>query len=119
MSEQAHPALSRAQFSFTHASENNAVWGDNRHAINVTVPESKHDVGHLEWTPKTGEVYVVHVDDAYRRQGLATAMWHTAKAVAADTRGVKPPRHSPQRSDAGDAWARTVGGAVPRRMTHF
>jgi hypothetical protein len=42
-------------------------------------------------------------------------MYFHAKRTAAHTRGVKEPKHSRDRTNEGDAWARTVGGALPRR----
>ncbi|WP_425592352.1 hypothetical protein, partial [Dermacoccus nishinomiyaensis] len=49
----------------------------------------------------------VHPD--HRRKGLATEMWQHALSA-----GV-PIKHSPRRSDSGDAWARSVGGDLPDR----
>lgn len=107
--------LNGMQFDFVHADTNYSTWGDNYHSVLAIHPSEEHPIGRLDWTRKTGEVRVVRVDPNYQRQGVATQLWHRAKAVATDTRGVKPPKHSADRTDAGDAWARTVGGGVPRR----
>lgn len=65
-------------------------------------------VGTLSW--KAGRVDEVLVDPEHQHQGLATAMYHQATRA-----NRKPLSHSAYRTDAGDAWARTVGGAMPPR----
>ena len=60
-----------------------------------------------------GEIGNVAVDEPYRRAGVGRDMLKTAKR-----RGWNP-QHSAQRTELGDAWARSVGGKVPdtRPMT--
>jgi GNAT superfamily N-acetyltransferase len=70
------------------------------------------EVGSLILNPlKKGvrEVAMVNVDPDVRRQGVATALFLEAKKA-----GLKP-AHSPNRSTAGDAFARTTGHPVPDR----
>lgn len=54
-------------------------------------------------------VRMVEVQPEVRRQGIAKALWNLAQE-----KGLNP-AHSTQRSAAGDAWARSVGGAVPKQ----
>ena len=56
-----------------------------------------------------GEVRTVFTEDRYRCQGLATALWRLAERLGME------PRHSDNRTDDGDAWARRLGGGVPPR----
>jgi len=72
-------------------------------------------VGHIEWHPKSGRVMGVEVAPEHRRKGIATHLWRAAIRQAADSRSVKKPIHSSDRTDAGDAWARAIGGTLPRR----
>lgn len=74
-----------------------------------------HLVGRIGWKAKTGEISKVEVHPTARRQGLATELLRRAKDVAAGTRGVKPPRHSTNRTNEGDAWARSLKQRLPRR----
>lgn len=71
----------------------------------------------IEWRHDDGVVHKVEVPTSQRRQGIATDLWNKAHEVAAATRGVKPPRHSPDRTTSGDAWARSLGDGrqVPRK----
>lgn len=69
--------------------------------------------GRLTWSPK--QVEEVSVPEDFRRQGIATGMWNHAQQVASENARVPAPKHSKDRTDAGDAWARSVGGRVPRR----
>jgi hypothetical protein len=56
-----------------------------------------------------GEIDDIKVNHEHRRKGVATAMYNYAVAS-----GIEPaPEHSPARSIAGDAWARTTSGYVP------
>lgn len=68
-------------------------------------------VGTLTWTAK--EVHALDVGHEHRRQGIATGLWNHAHSVA-DGRSIPAPKHSAQRTTAGDAWARSVGGRLPR-----
>lgn len=64
--------------------------------------------GVLEPTPNA--VTEVYVTPARRRQGIATALWNHAQSLP------DPPRHSNERSLAGDAWAKKMGGHLPENL---
>jgi hypothetical protein len=68
----------------------------------------------LAWHHKTGEIRGVYTADEHRRQGLASSLYQEGNRIAGQTRGVPQPKHSPQRTKVGDAWAKSVGGRVPR-----
>lgn len=72
-------------------------------------------MGELKWSAKTGEIHNIAVDWDARRMGVATGMWQEAHRLAGETRGVRAPRHSAERTDAGEAWARSLGGRLPER----
>ena len=55
------------------------------------------------WQDDSRMVLMVWVDEEYRRQGVATALWRFAKE-----NGYKP-THELQKSDEGVAWAKAVG----------
>jgi GNAT superfamily N-acetyltransferase len=73
-------------------------------------------VGRLEWSHETGEIHNIDVAKDHRRRGVATAAYQLAHRLASEY-GVTPPKHSRDRSDQGDAWARAVGGELPTRLT--
>lgn len=73
------------------------------------------EVGHLHWSSKRGEIIDVHVHPQFRRKGVATAMLKAARDVAVKT-GVPSPVHSDDRSDMGDAWAKSTGEPLPTRL---
>ena len=64
-------------------------------------------------TDHDGEVTGLETHPKMRRQGLAAELWHAAQQHAETTPGVPTPYHSRQRTRAGDAWAKKVGGEVP------
>lgn len=70
-------------------------------------------IGHLRWNRH--EIGDVDVHEDFQRQGIATTLWHHANMVAENEPRVPRPKHSADRTDAGDAWARSVGGRLPRR----
>lgn len=72
-------------------------------------------VGSISWHHKTGEIKGVYTAKEHQRQGVASALLNQSQQLAAGTRGVVAPRHSADRTDAGDAWARSVGGRLPAR----
>lgn len=101
------------QFNFTPA-QPRSMEGPYRHSLEAKVGDQT--VGHLDWSHKSGEVHWIGVEDTHRRQGIATALWQHAQGIAAETRGVKPPRHSTDRTTLGDAWARSVSNRLPKNQ---
>jgi ribosomal protein S18 acetylase RimI-like enzyme len=113
-----NPNISSRQFEF-HKAEPRSMWGDGAHTLNAIDAVGPHRnperIGFLRWSHKTGEISSIEVFGGHQRQGVATGLWNEAHRIAGETRGVKPPRHSPDRTDAGEAWARSLGGRLPRR----
>lgn len=106
-------ALNDLQFRFT---KGNVRSMDTREWIHTL--EAVHDdsvIGNLEWYPKSRTVKEVFVEEPFRRQGVATGLWNEAHRLAKETRGVQPPKHSSQRTNEGTAWAKSVGGRLPKR----
>ena len=79
-----------------------------RHRITATT-ESGYAVGQMTWHPKTHAVTGITVDPEDQRKGIATAMWKMGQQVR------PKPVHSSDRTKVGDAWAKSVGGRLPRR----
>jgi len=81
------------------------------HSVVARHPE-EGDVGHFYWHPKTGEIKDILVQGNHGGKGLATQMYRIAQGTSR-SEGLPHPEHSPDRTEAGDAWARKVGGALP------
>lgn len=58
-----------------------------------------------------GRIKMIQVWEQYQRKGLATMLWEEAQRRWPDLKI----RHSEDRTVDGDAWARSVGGPIPRR----
>jgi ribosomal protein S18 acetylase RimI-like enzyme len=81
-----------------------------RHVIEAFQPRAEKPVGRLAWYGTTGTISNVDVDAEHSRRGIATAMWHMGQEA-------RPrPKHSADRTAMGDAWARKVGGRLPRKV---
>lgn len=78
-----------------------------RHVI--TAFDGDTVVGELNWYGTTGTIHHIQVEGDYLRQGIATAMWEWGQTMR------PAPKHSGDRTTQGDAWARSVGGPIPRR----
>jgi GNAT superfamily N-acetyltransferase len=87
--------------------------GNRQHM--VTAYKEGREVGKLEWTAK--EVKNVETYPEHRRQGVATALWNEGHRLAETNARIPAPKHSSQRTNAGNEWARSVGGRLPRRVT--
>lgn len=74
-------------------------------------------IGTMTWHPITGELKNIFVEPNWRRQGMATALWNQGKELSANTRGVVQPKHSPDRTDEGDLWAKSTGDRVPEQKS--
>lgn len=94
--------------------------GQNSETLSVRATHPEHgDVGHLYWHPRTGIIRDVLVMGQHQGKGIATQMLRVAQQTAESTKGVPMPKHSQDRTDAGDAWAKSVGGKLPRRSKRF
>jgi hypothetical protein len=83
-----------------------------RHRI-TAMTESGYPVGQMVWHPKTKAITGITVDPENQREGIATAMWNMGQ-------GIRPkPVHSADRTRAGEAWAKSVGGRLPRRKAVY
>lgn len=87
--------------------------GGRRPLHRIQAVADGNPVGGMVWSSK--EVQNIDVKPPYQRQGLATRMWQEGHRVASENVRVPAPKHSADRTDAGDAWARKVGGRLPRR----
>lgn len=101
-----HRAVNPRQFGDYTLSYHPPEMGVNVHTI-----RAEHEgqaVGAMVWTRKSHEIHNVHVQPDHQRKGLATAMWNMGQELR------PKPKHSPDRTESGDAWARKVGGRIPR-----
>jgi GNAT superfamily N-acetyltransferase len=72
-------------------------------------------IASISWHHQTGEIRGVYTTPEHQRQGIASSLHAKAGEIASETRGVPTPKHSADRTTSGDAWARSVGGRLPRR----
>jgi hypothetical protein len=104
----AHESLSNYQFRYRPAKMKAF-----QHEVAAVDKETGKNVGYLLWR-NSGSVDEVSVSEPKRRMGMATEMWNHANRVADAAKGNVPhPEHSSSRTDAGDAWAKSVGGYIP------
>lgn len=108
----AHESLSGIQFVTQHYPASETGKSFNQHRVSAMVGDRR--VGTMSWS-KRG-IHNVEVDPEFQRRGVATALWERGHAEAAASHDVVQPKHSADRSDAGDAWAKSVGGRRPRRL---
>lgn len=71
------------------------------------------DLGRMIWNSRS--ILNIDVDEQYARRGVATAMWQEGHRLAEQNARIPKPKHSSDRTAMGDAWARSVGGRLPRR----
>lgn len=82
------------------------------HIIEAHHPDDGR-VGYMQWMGAAPHaIHWMEVSPEHQRKGLASAMWNWAQDNARPK-----PKHSRQRTDKGDAWARSVGGPLPRRQS--
>lgn len=80
----------------------------------VRAIKSGEEVGSLFWHQRGGKIENIHVYPEHRRQGIATAMFHEANKIAKEN-NLTAPKHSNMRTEAGDAWSKSIGGDLPKR----
>ena len=79
----------------------------NNHEIEAYLPNEEDPVGYMRWSKTDGTIHDINVPKAYRRQGIATAVYNHAVTLA-NTQGITMPKHSPVRTPDGAAWAASV-----------
>jgi hypothetical protein len=88
--------------------------GNSQHTLSAQVPTPEGPrYAMMSWTPKG--VTNISVPEAAQRQGVATSLWNEGHRLASENAKVPAPKHSADRTNQGDAWARSVGGKLPRR----
>lgn len=107
--------------SISFGLENGESYDDNAEAMR----KDYIGVANMKWNagPKRepgpverGEIENIHVDSAYRRQGIGTAMWGIGRQMLPYVK----PQHSVDRTEKGDAWAKSVGGKLPKiQKAHY
>ena len=102
----AEDSLSQKQFVSLHHHE-----GKYMHHIDAHDQEGNM-VGSMDWNKRSKRVMNISVSTRLRRQGIASHMWDLANDVAKE-KGQVGPQHSFDRTDLGDAWAKSVGGRLP------
>lgn len=105
----AHEHINGVQFQY-----DTPDWGESHpvHRITATGGEGTW-AGSLVWSGKG--IREVDVHPNFRRQGVATSLWNEGHRLASENAMIPAPKHSSDRTTAGDAWARSVGGRLPRR----
>ena len=69
-------------------------------------------LGHISWNGRSGRVDQVYVPHEYQGLGVATSLWERAHKLA-DMGQAPAPKHSNDRTLAGDEWASKMGGKKP------
>ena len=106
----AHEKLNSLQFRYSQPDLGESF---TTHQVTALAGPTASPVGTMLWTGKHG-VRNIGVDAQHQRRGVATAMWNEGHRLASENQQIPQPRHSPDRTKAGDAWARSVGGRLPR-----
>ena len=99
-------------YTFTH-SPSEPFLGGEYHKV-TALDSSGQEAGSLYWDKESGRIRNINTNMAHRGKGVATGMYRFAQKLAAASGGSIPsPEHSEERTEAGDAWARSVGGHLP------
>lgn len=104
----AHEYVNDVQFHY-----DNPDLGTAKKIHRVTARSGGSELGSMLWNAR--EVLNIGTTPGQERRGVATAMWHEGHRLAAESAKVPQPKHSADRTAAGDSWARSVGGRLPRR----
>ena len=106
--------LSDVQFQYTHP----GAKGQRPDTHTLSASNASGWIGHIDWNNRTGAVTNIMTAHKKRGLGVATTLWDKANKLSADT-GIKAPKHSRDRTDKGEAWAKSVGGAIPKRVNSW
>jgi hypothetical protein len=106
--------LSPDQFNLHFSTEPKYTQGDEKiHVIEARENTYNRRIGHMIWDAQRGHIIRINVNRDVARKGLGTEMWKTGHDIASQDPSVVPPKHSKDRTLAGELWARRVGGDLP------
>jgi len=105
--------LSDVQFQYTHP----GAKGQRPDTHTISASNASGWVGHIDWNNRTGAISNIMTAHKMRGLGVATTLFDKANKLSADT-GIKAPIHSSDRTDKGEAWAKSVGGDLPKRASY-
>jgi GNAT superfamily N-acetyltransferase len=83
-------------------------------AHNFTMHDSEDNFVGTMGLDHEGTIQHIEVHPELRRQGLATKLYNFGHELNEDIDTIPAPKHSESRTAAGNAWATTVGGDVPK-----
>ena len=104
----AHEYVNPIQFGY-----DNPDFGTAKPMHRITAMTGGSSLGTMIWN--SSSIRNINVNPGQERRGVATAMWHEGHRMAEENARIPKPKHSTQRTREGDAWARSVGGRLPRR----
>jgi GNAT superfamily N-acetyltransferase len=104
----AHEHVNEIQFNYVGPS-----MGAGHHEVQANMGGGPTDVAHMAWNAKG--IINVEVPPEHQRKGVATALWNEGHRLAETSKRIPAPKHSTDRTNEGDAWARSVGGRIPRK----
>lgn len=89
--------------------------GDRKGTPHVLIARNSDNVavGSIRWHARTGTVQGIQVPHKFQGVGVATNLWEQANRLA-DLGHAPRPKHSNDRTIAGDAWTEKVGGPRPK-----
>jgi hypothetical protein len=87
--------------------------GASRPTYGIEAYKGGDRVGFMHWNSRG--IHRIDVEPEHARQGIATQMWEQGHILAENNAKIPKPKHSAVRTTQGDAWAKSVGGPLPRR----
>jgi len=108
--ENAYQLILNENFDWDSLKHKESTDESGRHRIDLF--NSSGAVGFIEWD-EDGEVNTIHIGDKIRRIGLGTYLWDLANEISEKNKW-NPPEHSSRRTEAGDLFARSMGGYIPQ-----
>ena len=83
----------------------------NANNIVLKNPDGSY-IGHISWNKNTGEIQLINVDEKYRRQGFATALFNEANKI--EKVDVVKPVHSKFLTDDAVGWKESLKPSLGR-----
>ena len=74
----------------------------------LTISKDGEEAGVMRYSPYSGKVEWVNVEEKFQRQGVATRLWGAAKYLSGKYPNMVEPKHSDKQSNEGSAWASVV-----------
>lgn len=108
--------MTRNNADFHGATFSHSISGGH---VDIHAHLNGENVGNLSFRDDTGRIEDIGVEDEHQMKGIGTGMWRHAQMLHSTGQIPVAPQHSDYRTPEGEAFAKSVGGHLPKNTAEW